>query len=282
MHIPTLSEQNILFIGGGNMATAILAGLIKNNINPNHITVVDKNQDKLSNLKKIHEINIFNQITPDNRAEIKPDIIILAVKPNAMESACRDICDLVRDNSNVLIISVAAGVNIHKLSSWLPENTNIVRSMPNTPATIGLGMTILYHNLTDNSEYYKNLSEQFFSCVGKTLWVQQEQEINTYMAISGCGPAYVFLFCESLLSAAKNLGINHDIAKELITSTLIGSCEYYKNSDKLPDVLRREVTSPNGTTEAAVNILDPKNSIEVYTQALQAAVYKAKIIEDNI
>lgn len=275
-----LNTKKILFIGGGNMASAILAGLVKSGVPHSNIEVVDHNKTKLDNLSELYNISTYTDI---KSVKTIAEVIILAVKPNVVKSACQEIKNII--DSNTLIISVAAGVTTASLKNWLNKTKNIIRSMPNTPATIGKGVTILYQNISDDSnssQQYCDLSEKLFNAVGSVFWVNNEDEINTYMAISGCGPAYVFLFCESLFAAAQSLGINPNTAKQLITQTIIGSSEYYLQSDKTASELRREVTSPNGTTEQAVNTLDPISMQEIYTKALAAAVKRAKIIEQDL
>lgn len=275
-----LKNKTILFIGCGNMASAIIGGLVCNDMAPHRIYAIDRNSEKLKNINKQYNIRTSENITNINLAA---DIVILAVKPNAIRSACAELTNII--TANTLVISVAAGVTQEKLTEWLPEKTKIIRSMPNTPATVGMGATILYSNLdssTPEDKIYFDLAEALFKSVGITVWVKHQNEINTLMAISGCGPAYVFLVCESLMAAAKNLDIEPQTAKKLITATIAGACELYKNSDKSANVLRREVTSPNGTTEAAVNILNPEESAKTYIKALQAAVNRATIIEQEL
>jgi pyrroline-5-carboxylate reductase len=277
-----IKQKKILFIGGGNMAAAIIAGLVKTNgtknqENQQNIFVIDRHAAKLAYLKEQYNIHVMHDLT---KLPHKIDIIILAVKPTGIKQACFDL--LPYCNKDSLIISVAAGVSINYLSKQLPGFNNIIRTMPNTPATIGRGVTVLYHNIELNSDYYVTIANKLFNTIGKTLWVTTEAEINTTMAISGCGPAYIFLLCESLMAGAENLGLDQTIAKQLITHTIAGACELYTNSTKSPDILRQEVTSPNGTTAAALAMLDPELTKKTYIKALQAAVNKAKLIEQEL
>lgn len=272
-----LTLKKILFIGGGNMATAIIAGLTKINNNHQQITVLDHHSDKLFYLKNTFHIQTINSIT---ELKNKTDIIILAVKPMGIKQACQELRDYC--SKDTLIISVAAGVTINYLSKQLPGFNNIIRSMPNTPATIGQGITVLYHEIKQHASYHQTLADNLFKTIGKTFWVEQESDINTTMAISGCGPAYLFLLCESLMAAAENLCINKNLAKELIVNTISGACKLYHHSEKSASSLRQQVTSPNGTTDAAITILDPELTKKTYIKALQAAVNKAKIIEQDL
>lgn len=282
-NMKTLESKKILFIGGGNMASAIISGLMGQNNKAPDITVIDHKQTNINKFNELYNLKAYNNIDSLANLDYTPDIIILAVKPNVIKHACEQIARLTANNT--LIISVAAGITIDMLAHNLPKDTKIIRSMPNTPATVGAGMTILYTNLDKNNQdnlNLINLSQVLFQSVGQTLWVESESEINTTMAISGCGPAYIFLLCESLLEAAKSLGISQNTAKQLITATVNGANKLYINSDKEPGVLRSEVTSPGGTTEAAINTLNPEHFRSVYIKALQAAVDKAKVIEQQL
>lgn len=276
-----LKQKKILFIGGGNMASAIIAGLVKTNSKNDqanqNITVVDHNAAKLTSLKEQFNIHTINTIT---ELQHSVDIIVLAVKPTGIKRACAQLLPYCSKDS--LVISVAAGVTLDYLSNQLPGIVNIIRSMPNTPATIGHGFTVLYDNIKSDAQHYRDIADQLFQTVGKTLWVANETEINTTMSISGCGPAYVFLLCESLMAAAENLGITKTTAKQLITNTIAGACELFNYSDKEPIILRQQVTSPNGTTAAAIAELDPELTKKTYIKALQAAVNKAKLIEQQL
>lgn len=298
-----LNSKQILFIGGGNMASAIISGLCSSN-NNNNITVVDHNTDKLTQLKQLFNINTVNNIddlfnisnknlkinlNQDLNKNLQIDIIILAVKPKNIKSVCNQIAELTNNYNTInpiLVISIAAGINIHNINKWLNNNNNfhIIRSMPNTPSSIQLGTTILYQDLKNNPEnnYYKNITDDLFQSIGQTIWVDTEQEINTTMAISGCGPAYIFLLCESLMAAAKEQNINKNLAKKLVYNTIKGSVEYFNQSDKSASELRNNVTSPNGTTEAALNVLNIENTKKLYKKAIAAAVLKAKELEKTI
>lgn len=280
-----IKSKTILFIGGGNMATAIITGLVRSEIKPFNIYVVDHNEEKLQHLKDNFNVNILNSIS---QIKTNPDIIILAVKPFAIKQACKEIKAITHPNT--LIISIAAGVTLDKLINYLPNTKNIIRAMPNTPAAIQKGITILYLSPTLNANPQQSESkviidiidivdivDNLFNTIGQTLWVNTEDEINTTMAISGCGPAYIFLLCESLMAAGNNLGIEPHISKKLITATIEGACQLYASSDKSAAILRKEVTSPNGTTEQAINTLNPDNTKQMYINALEAAVKKLNL-----
>lgn len=284
------THQNILFIGGGNITTAIVSGLTKaktHNLANISITIIDHNQEKLNNLKQLFNIKILNNV---KILDFIPDIVILAVKPFAIQTACKEIISYIKPTT--LVISVAAGISTSNLRKWLPENTAIMRAMPNTPAAIGFGMTVLYyknHNQDHNQDHNKDhnqdhmkITERLFKAVGEIIWASSEEMINTTMAIAGCGPAYVLLLCESLISAAQQLDIPEPLAKTLICQTLLGASELFKHSEKPASTLRHEVTSPKGTTAAALEVLNPDNMKNLYTKALQAAVLRAKTIEREL
>lgn len=272
-----MRSPKVLFIGGGNITSALVSGLMNTELFlPHDISVLDHNADKLNNLKKLFNITIFNNLDNCNSIIQAQDIIILAVKPHHIQKVCESIFNFL--NSKTVVVSVAAGVSISQLEQWLSNNNLLLRAMPNTPVSINQGVTILYAKKIFNF----SLVETLFQKLGEIVWVQSEEEITTSMAISGCGPAYIFLLCESLLAAASSLNIPPKIAKLLIKQTIHGACSLYANSCETPETLRKNVTSPNGTTEAAIKILDPQQQKQLYTTALQAAVHRAKEIEANI
>lgn len=270
-------KNNLLFIGGGNMATAIIAGLYDANAFFD-ITVIDRNEGKLSNLKTLYKVSTARDLNNIGNNGL-PNMIILAVKPKDIPQLCRELQHYVSADS--LIISIAAGITVHKLKSLLPHSRCIIRAMPNTPASVGMGITILHHALGIEVSQ-KNLVNEIFTAVGSTVWVDNEEQINPMMAISGCGPAYVFLMCESLMNAASNLGVDQDNAKKLVSATIAGAIQLFSSSSKTAEVLRSEVTSPNGTTAAAIAELNPQLTKKTYNLALAAAVNKAKIIESEL
>ncbi len=272
-----MQSPKMLFIGGGNITSALVSGLMNTDLFlPNNISILDHNADKLNNLKKLFNFTTFNSLDNCKNLIQEQDIIILAVKPYHVQKVCENISNFL--STKTVIVSVAAGISINQLEQWLLNNNSILRAMPNTPVSINQGVTILYAKKIFNFELVQNL----FQRVGEIIWVQSEEEITTSMAISGCGPAYIFLLCESLLAAASSLNIPPKTAKLLIKQTIHGACSLFANSCEAPETLRKNVTSPNGTTEAAIKILDPQQQKQLYTTALHAAVQRAKEIETNI
>lgn len=254
--------MNICFIGYGNMAKAIARGLISH---------IDYSLTAASPSLTAGKNNQGITTEPDNRTAVQEaDIIILAVKPAQMSAVLAEILPVLPPAC--LLISVAAGLSL----TWFAQqgiNQALVRSMPNTPAAIGLGATPLIANKHVCAQQKKQ-AELIFSRIGITTWVSTEDEMDAFTALSGSGPAYVFLFIESLIDAAAALGINESDAKLFALQTVAGSVKLAQESNLSLNELRTKVTSPGGTTAAALNILQPQLNQLIIT-AMRAAKERA-------
>lgn len=253
--------MNITFIGYGNMAKAIARGLAKNrnfslSASAPSLTA-GVNQDG------IHTYH-------DNKEAVQnADIIILAVKPIQMRTVLEEISSLV--SSHCLLVSVAAGLSLRWFSQHCNPEQAIIRTMPNTPASVGLAATPMIAN-NHTSAQQKEWAELIFSNIGLTAWADNEDEMDAFTALSGSGPAYVFLFMEAMLESAVNLGIEPSIAKMFTLQTFTGAINLANNSDLSLSDLRSKVTSPGGTTAAALNLLE---------KPLIALIHKAMIAAKN-
>lgn len=264
--------SNICFIGGGNMATSLIGGLIAQGHSADSISVSDPNELQRNQLEQQFSINSFADCAP---AMADADIVVLAVKPQIMKDVALNIASSIAPNAKQpLFVSIAAGINLFSLQSWLGENQAIVRCMPNTPSLIQLGASGLYAN-EHTSIVQKNLAETVLKAAGIVQWVQTEAEIDAVTAVSGSGPAYYFLFMEAMIDAGTELGLSRETATELTIQTAIGAAQMAKESDVDTAELRRRVTSPGGTTEQAINTFESAHLRDIVKAALNSATRRS-------
>ncbi len=261
-----MKTNKIGFIGGGNMATSLISGLIASGHSPQQIWVSDADQNKLSSLATSLQVNT----TATNDALLSEvDVVVLAVKPQAIAQVIKDSLTAF-NQSNALVVSIAAGINQASLSKWLGEKAAIVRCMPNTPALVQTGASGLHAN-ANVSEDQRDLAENIMRSVGISVWVDTESEIDAVTAVSGSGPAYFFLLMEAMEKAATDLGLSQHTAQLLIEQTALGAAKIALESNESPGELRARVTSPGGTTEQAIKTFNEGNFSVLVKQALQAA-----------
>ncbi len=271
MHSP-----HIVFIGAGNMAQAIIGGLIQQSIDPEHIEACAPSESTRDKVAQTYGIKTSAQ---NSEAVKRADIVVLAVKPQMFDTVCRDIAPHCKPNT--LFISVAAGVTCQSIAQYLQTDAlhaadiAIVRTMPNTPSQIGLGATGLYANQACSGTN-KQAASNIMSAVGVTTWVDDESLINTVTAVSGSAPAYFFLIFEAMIDAAVKQGLNADDARTLTLQTALGAASLAQQSTLDIATLRRNVTSPNGTTERAVNALENAGIRAIFDDAMQACTHRAQ------
>ena len=262
--------MKIAFIGGGNMGEAILSAILAKGLSsPEAITVSDISQTRLQYLRQKYTVSV----TSDNlQAVSRGNIVILAIKPQNLTEVMAGLNSQLRPSQ--LVLSIIAGARISTLRLGL-NHSHVVRAMPNTPAQIGEGISIW--TATDEvTKPQKTLAGSILGAMGKEIYVDDERYIDMATAVSGSGPAYVFLFAEALTSAAMNVGLPYDIAQELVLETILGSALFMERSGKLPAELRRMVTSPGGTTAEALARLEKGKFTELVKQAVTAAYNKAQ------
>ncbi len=248
------------------MASSIIGGLIAKGYPENLICASDPNEDQLTLLGNASNINT----TTDNRSAIaNADIIILAVKPQVTEQVLVPLSDIVQQN-RPLIISIAAGITVANLLSWLGPELPVVRTMPNTPALVKMGATGLYAN-QQVSAVQKRSAQLIFNSVGVARWFENETDLDVVVALSGSGPAYYFMVMEAMETAAIQLGLSADAARQLTLQTALGSAQLALQSEDAPAELRRKVTSPGGTTEAAINCFQEDGLKDLFARAMKAA-----------
>jgi pyrroline-5-carboxylate reductase len=261
--------MKIGFIGGGNMAEAILSAiLVKKIAQTTDITVSDIAEARREYLCRRYQVTA----TSDNVAAVQDkDVIILAVKPQVLADVMAGLKGRLQPDQ--LVISIVAGKSIATISNGL-EHKCVVRSMPNTPAQIGEGMTV-WTASAEVSPRQRRCASSILGVMGLEIVMDNEKYLDMATAISGSGPAYVFLFVESFIAAAIKLGFSPDIAHKLVMQTLTGSAHLLQNSNKTPEELRKMVTSPGGTTAAAIAALEQGSFSDLVAQAARAAYDRA-------
>ena len=258
--------RRLAFIGGGNMAAALIGGLIRQGLPSGRIVVADPSGDQLDRLARTYGI----LRAPDNAsAATDAEAVILAVKPQQMRPVCLALKATV-ENTKPLLISVAAGIPHAALSRWFGAHIPIVRTMPNRPALSGFGATGLYAPPGVGAAG-RALAESIMAAVSATVWVEHESQMDTVTALSGSGPAYFFLFMEALEAAAHERGLPNDIAHKLTLATAYGAARMARESHEPLAVLREQVTSQGGTTAAALAVLDAAGLRATVSHAVAAA-----------
>ncbi len=264
---------NITFIGGGNMAQALIGGLIARGMPTTRITVADpfENVRQLLQEKDVH-------VTDDNIVAIeKADIVVLAVKPQVLASVLKQLHGLL---DGKLVISIVAGAEIATMAS-LSGTERIVRVMPNTPALVQTGAHGLYAtDVVDAKD--RELASQVLAATGLTIWVNSEAQIDAVTAVSGSGPAYFFYMMESMIRAGKNLGLDEKVATALTLQTALGAAQMAITSASSPSELRKNVTSPNGTTQAALEVFDRAQISQNIQSALAAAKKRSQELAQEL
>jgi len=257
--------MRIGFIGAGNMANSLIRGLLAKRITPSNILASDIDTEKLTLLQTECGVTLADNKTIAEQA----DVVILAVKPQAMYTVCQELGQAAASNQ-ALYLSIAAGITIAHLEKWLGPHIPIVRCMPNTPALVGKGATALVANPRVSAEQ-TTLAGDILSAVGLSLWLDDESAIDAVTALSGSGPAYFFLLMETMQDVARDMGLAPEVAKVLTYQTALGAAELALKSELGTAELRRQVTSPGGTTEQAINQFETGGFRALVSKALMAA-----------
>ena len=264
--LPDNSTRTIAFIGGGNMALSLIAGLVADGYDEKKIIVSDKNRDQLASLSARFGIHS----AADNPQAVRSaDVVVFAVKPQVLETVARELSEAIRKR-RPLVVSIAAGIREKSLESWLGGEVSLVRTMPNTPAMIQAGATVLHANHRVSAEQ-RDLAETILRAVGLTCWVEDESLLDVVTALSGSGPAYFFLVMEAMEQAALDLGLPADSARLLTLQTALGAARMAMESSEGPAGLRHKVTSPGGTTERALEVLEGGGLRALFKEAVAAA-----------
>ncbi|WP_250533039.1 pyrroline-5-carboxylate reductase [Caballeronia sp. AZ10_KS36] len=266
--------MKIAFIGGGNMAAALIGGLIKRGVAPADIYAIDINDEARARTAKQFGIKTGAAIDATLAAY---DAILLAVKPQVLRGVAEALAPHLARQT---VISIAAGIRAADLSRWLGGYANVVRTMPNTPALIGMGVTGLAA-LPGVSDEAKALASQVLEAVGTTVWFDDEAKIDAVTAISGSGPAYVFYFIEAMQEAARALGMDEEQGRALAVATFTGAAQLAAQSSEPASVLRERVTSKGGTTAAALAAFDAQGVKDAIVRGALAAEARAREMGDE-
>ena len=271
-------ENNFLLIGGGKMGAALVQGWLSSGIRKSNIKVVEPNKINASILSNLG-LNVFENVANLDKS-IKPRVIVLAVKPQVVQSVVLEFKDIIFDNN--VLLSIAAGVKLEFLKNCIGKDAAIVRAMPNTPAQIAEGITVLCKNnfCSDEDVFITN---KLMKSVGETEWIEEELLIDAVTAISGSGPAYLFYLIECLEDAGVSAGLSRELSKKLSIATVLGAAKLCSSSHKTPIILREEVTSVGGTTEAGLSVLMGKDGLRtIIEKTVEAASKRSREISDLV
>ncbi|QJI43644.1 pyrroline-5-carboxylate reductase [Pseudomonas sp. ADAK2] len=270
-----MSKTRIAFIGAGNMAASLIGGLRAKGLDAAHIRASDPGTETRARVSAEHGIEVF----ADNADAIQDaDVIVLAVKPQAMKAVCEAIRPSLKPNQ--LVVSIAAGITCASMNNWLGAQP-IVRCMPNTPALLRQGVSGLFATAEVNAEQ-RQQAQELLSAVGLALWLDEEQQLDAVTAVSGSGPAYFFLLIEAMTAAGVKLGLPADIAAQLTVQTALGAAHMAVASDVDAAELRRRVTSPAGTTEAAIKSFQAGGFETLVETALGAAAHRSAEMAEQL
>jgi pyrroline-5-carboxylate reductase len=269
--------NRIAILGSGSMGTAILSGLLASGFDSSKVTITTKTQanaDKLADELGVTAIAIETEASANADAVTGADVILVAVKPAYVLEVLREASHQLKADG--LVISVAAGITTASMEGAVPATVAVVRSMPNTPAIVGRAVTGISTGSRVSEEQLETALE-LFETVGRVV-VLPEEQIDALSTISGSGPAYVFYLIEQLTLAAREMGFAEDVAAMLVEETFAGATELLSASNQSPEALRKQVTSPNGTTMQAVAVLEQAELARVFSKATEAALARAKEI----
>ncbi len=259
-------NPRICFIGGGNMARSLIAGLIHSGSNAQDISVSEPMAEGRESLTRDYAVNAFAE---NVAAAERAHIWVLAVKPQVLRAVCTELSALAQNNQP-LVISIAAGITSEQINRWLGGGQRVVRTMPNTPAMLGAGVTALFAN-SRCTLAQREQSEHILSSAGKTVWIDDEALMDAVTAVSGSGPAYIFLLAEAMQHAAIAEGLPAEAARVLSLQTIMGAARMLTETADDAATLRKKVTSPNGTTFAALQSLEQSDFVGVMRKAIHAA-----------
>lgn len=265
-----MNDNIVAFIGAGNMARCVIASMVQAGYPAQNIIASNRTEPKLQALADDYGI----QTTLDNiEAVTKADVIVLAVKPQMMGDVCQTLIEQAPEIQEKLFVTVAAGLPVSRYESWLGD-IRMVRSMPNTPSLVGLGVTGLFPSRCSN--YEKSFVDAMFKGTGMTVWLEQEHEIDHVIAVTGSSPAYFFYFMQSMQQVAEELGFEPEQAKRMVAQTAMGAAKMALDSDSSFAELRAQVTSKGGTTHEAVTSFADQGLEAMVANAMQAAITRAR------
>ena len=264
----TKTVPHIAFIGGGNMASAIITGLVKQGHPVAEISVVDPSADAAARLQSHHPVKVASMPGP---ALAQAQLVVWAVKPQQLKEAALQSRFHTR---HALHLSIAAGIPTRSIAGWLGSE-RVVRAMPNTPALVGRGMSGLFAMAAVNASD-REWVDTVLGAVGERMWVDREDQLDAVTALSGSGPAYVFYFLEAMTEAGAGMGLSREQSHQLAIATFVGASRLARVSDEPPEILRQRVTSKGGTTYAAITSMEQDNVKTLFVRAIHAARQRAR------
>jgi pyrroline-5-carboxylate reductase len=268
--------MNITFVGGGNMATALIGRMIGKGADPRDFRVIEPLQGAQEKLgARFPGIGIFGEASPG--AVEGADLVLMAVKPQQMREAAHALAPHI--GAVPVVLTIAAGTRVADLARWLGGHPHIVRAMPNTPALVGAGVSGAFAPPAIDGER-RALAAHVLEAAGSVVWVEREEMLDAVTGVSGSGPAYVFYFLEALEEAARELGFGQEDARHLAYMTFAGALKLAQSSDLAPAVLRAQVTSKGGTTERALGVLEKEGVKATIAAAVRAAAERARELGD--
>lgn len=269
----SLAHARLGFVGGGNMASAIIGGLIQRGVPAQHIQVVEPLAAQRQQLQTQFGVQVHEAASP---ALQSCQLVVWAVKPQVLKAVAQHAAVW---TGPALHLSVAAGIRSDSLATWLGSE-RVVRAMPNTPALVGQGMTGLYARPGVSADD-RTLVQQVVATTGRHLWLERETDLDAVTALSGSGPAYVFYFLEAMRQAGTEMGLNADAAMQLALATFAGATQLAQDANEPPEVLRERVTSKGGTTYAALTSMESAGIKTAFVQAMHAAQRRAQELGDE-
>jgi len=270
---PLLSDMRLGFIGGGNMASAIMGGLLRQGMQPDQLVVVEPFEAQRAKLLAQYGVKAIAEAGPALQG---CQVVVWAVKPQVFKEAAASVAPFA---GHALHLSVAAGIRTNSLAQWLGTE-RWVRAMPNTPALVGKGMTGLFARDAVTAAERQTI-EQLLSSTGECLWVPRESDLDAVTALSGSGPAYVFYFLEAMRQAGTDMGLDADTATRLAIGTFVGASHLAQEATDPPEVLRERVTSKGGTTYAALTHMAEHGVGPQFVEAIRAAQHRAQTLGDE-
>lgn len=259
-------QPTLAFIGGGNMARSVVGGLVAQGVPAASIRVAEPVDALREAFAGDFHVRTFRTAA---EAVEGAGVWLFTVKPQVMRMVCETLAPLVQ-STRPMVMSLAAGITSAQLDHWLGDGLAVVRAMPNTPALLGAGATGLYANAAVDADG-RALAERLLAATGPTTWIADEAQMDAVTALSGSGPAYVFLLAEAMIAAGEAEGLPVDAARALALQTVLGAARMLAESGEAPDQLRKRVTSPNGTTQAALDSFERDHFREIVQRAIHAA-----------
>ncbi|GAB3349557.1 pyrroline-5-carboxylate reductase [Lysobacter tyrosinilyticus] len=271
MSSPSFASGTVAFIGGGNMARSLIGGLVARGVPATSIRVAEPVAELRESLTRDFGIHSF---TDNTTAAANATTWVLAVKPQVMRAVCEVLAPAAQI-TRPLVVSIAAGITAAQLERWLGGNLAVVRAMPNTPSLLGAGMTGLFAN-DRVAAAQRTQAADLLEAAGKNVWIDDEALMDAVTAVSGSGPAYVFLLAEAMQAAGEAEGLTPEAARTLVQQTILGAARMLDENDELPAELRRRVTSPGGTTQAALERFEAGRFRELVADAIRAATDRGR------